>query len=475
MSLIRLEVTPLSTLVGEIVQERSSGTLTVVRQKRWTIAWAQGELAMIIPGDPAQSFWEFLVARKVIGAEQAASLRQTDPHEIVPTFQSLGLLDAMKRQSLLREWMRILFIPLFSFDEGTAAFNAEEAIEPSLRILLQSTSPLIVEGIRAISNGLVLRHAVGDLKRIVAIDSDASYSIETLPLTDGEMRIASSIKQPEAVESILKRFSTDSQTAAKVVIMLTTLGVLHEPTETSAATATTAQDDPQRDLELLAAIGPNDTASLRAVALSRSMREVDFYRFVDMPQGSTSSALVERCEKMKREYDVAKFPPPVREHVRQIAENIDRALATFSNPIRRHEYDEMLARGYSDPRSVTQQIVRRHIAQQNLDKARDLSIMGDYYGAIVLLRQSVNFNPSNAEAWLLLGNCQEKNPKWRRDAANSYHKALAVDPNSVDTLLSLGDLYRSEGLAARAQSFYEDVLKIDPENEVAKKRMKALK
>jgi tetratricopeptide (TPR) repeat protein len=101
--------------------------------------------------------------------------------------------------------------------------------------------------------------------------------------------------------------------------------------------------------------------------------------------------------------------------------------------------------------------------------------MGDYYGAIVLLKQTVNYDPSHAEAWLILGNCQEKTPKWRREAANSYHKALAANPNSVEALLSLGDLYRSEGLGARAETFYQDILKIDPEHEIAKKRLKALK
>jgi tetratricopeptide (TPR) repeat protein len=120
-------------------------------------------------------------------------------------------------------------------------------------------------------------------------------------------------------------------------------------------------------------------------------------------------------------------------------------------------------------------VTQRAIAEQNFAKAVELSIVGDYYGAIVLLRQAVEFEPDHGQAWFLLGQCQERNPKWRREAAESYQRALSVDPNNVEALISLGDLYKSEGLVSRAQSCYDDVLKIQPENQQAKSRIQGLK
>ena len=81
----------------------------------------------------------------------------------------------------------------------------------------------------------------------------------------------------------------------------------------------------------------------------------------------------------------------------------------------------------------------------------------------------------NAEAWFLLGTCQERNPKWRREAAESFQMALSVDPNYIDAMISLGDVYKSEGLVSRAQSCYEDVVKISPDNQQAKSRLQGLK
>jgi tetratricopeptide (TPR) repeat protein len=122
-------------------------------------------------------------------------------------------------------------------------------------------------------------------------------------------------------------------------------------------------------------------------------------------------------------------------------------------------------------------LVRRTIGEENFAKARELVLAGDYYGAIVLLRQTVHYSPEHADAWLLLGTCQQRNPnpKWQRDAMDSIQRAIAANPNLVEAILTLGDLYRSTGLSSRARACYDDVLSIDPENGEAKVRLKSLK
>jgi len=45
-------------------------------------------------------------------------------------------------------------------------------------------------------------------------------------------------------------------------------------------------------------------------------------------------------------------------------------------------------------------VTQRAIAEQNFTKARELTITGDYYGAIVLLKQAVDYEPEHLDAWL---------------------------------------------------------------------------
>jgi len=476
VSLERIEITPFAVIAGEILQQRRTGSLTIVHAPlRRNLYWAQGELALITSTSPEDSLADFLVRRGVMPSDRALPLAAADPLEAAAKFHESGLLDMSSRQTLLREWMTSLFTPLFSLDEGTAAFTDVEAIEPEKRVFLQSMPAVVLDGIRGITNGLVLRRSLGDLKRTIEPD-DGAISFDAVPLTDAERRIAEALNEPQTIETFLKQFTSDSVTAARVVIAMMTLGLFSVVTLTRAVAAID-DSDMHRDLELLAAIGSNDQRSLRAVALSRQLPSMDHYQLLEIPRAAVRGTIVAAADQKKHQYNPATYPPVVSDALAAINKRINEASSVLENPVRRSAYDKLLeqrtGRGGSD--ELQRRAAQRSIANQNFQRARELSATGDYYGAIVLLKQTVNFAPDHAEAWHLLGACQERNPKWRRDAAESFQRALSLDPNSAEVLISLGDLYRTEGLISRAQSCYEDVLKIAPDHAEAKSRLAGIR
>jgi tetratricopeptide (TPR) repeat protein len=480
VSLERIEITPFAVIVGDVVQQRRSGYLTIVRAPmRKVLYWSLGELVLVTSAAAEDSLGEFLARRGAIPPGRTAELSSGDGTDAVSRFHESGLLELSQRQTLLREWLASHFLPLFSLDEGTAAFTEESPIEPEKRVFLQSTAALILEGVRSITNGLVLRRSLGDLKREISHSSDSRWDIDSLPLGDAERRVAMALDAPSTIEAYLKHFTTESVLAARTAIALLTLGVFAEVAYDSHAheQATSSMDDMQRDLELLAAIGASDQRSLRAVAFSRQTAQLDHYQLLDVPRAAARPQIAQAAESLKKRYDPSTFPPVVRDAITTIRRRIDEASVTLTDANRRQAYDKLLSQrggGRGTAEEMQKRIAQRSIAQQNYAKARELSVAGDYYGAIVLLKQAVHFLPEHAESWYLLGSCQERNPKWRREAAESFQRALSVDPNNVDALISLGDLYRNEGLTSRAQSCYEDVLKINPENQQAKSRLTAI-
>jgi len=318
------------------------------------------------------------------------------------------------------------------------------------------------------------------LKREIAPARETRFTIDSIALSDAERRIASLLHDPQTIEAFLRQFSTESVTAAKVVIGMLALGVFTTVIEPRSDSDGGDVADMQRDLELLAAIGSSDQRSLRAVALSRQLGSVDHYQFLDLPRAATRGQIVTAAERLKKVYDPQTFPPIVRESVQLINKRIDDAFNILKDPTRRAAYDKLLSQpgnrgGAGGESAIQQRLTQRSIAQQNFARARELSVNGDYYGAIVLLKQAVNFAPDMSEAWFLLGSCQERNPKWRRDATESFQMALSIDPNHVEAMISLGDLYKMEGLTTRAQTCYEDALKISPDNQQAKNRLTGLK
>jgi len=473
VSLERIEITPFAVIVGEILQDRRTGNLTVIRPPlRKVLYWSQGELVLITSSAPEDSLSDFLVRRGIVPADRAAEVLTEDPTEAVAKFHEAGLAELSWRQTLLREWLTAQFVPLFSLDEGTAAFTDDAPIAPEKRVFLLSTAALVLEGIRSITNGLVLRRSLGDLKREVGVDRESRYSIDSIALTESERRIAESLREHQTIEHFLKHFTTESVTAAKVVIAMMTLGIFTVVDPTAPVSHEVSSDDMQRDLELLAAIGSSDQRSLRAIGFSRQLNSLDHYQVLDVPRGAGRAQIITASEEKKVQYDPATFPPIVREAVQAINRRIDEATLVLKDAVRRQAYDRLIQQQSGKvPGELQKRLTQRVIAEQNFQKAQELSTSGDYYGAIVLLRQAVEFAPDHPQAWFLLGQCQERNPKWRRDAAESYQHALSLDPNNFDVLISLGDLYKSEGLVSRAQSCYEDVLKISPENAQARSRL----
>ncbi|HEX7152440.1 MAG TPA: tetratricopeptide repeat protein [Thermoanaerobaculia bacterium] len=478
MSLERIEITPFAVIVGDIVQNRRTGSLSIIKAPvRKNLYWSQGELVLITSVAPEDSLGEFLVRRGVITADRAFAILADEPSEVVARFHESGLLDLSSRQTLLREWIASLFIPLFALDEGTAAFTEEEPLPPEQRIFVQSTAALVLEGIRAITNGLVLRRSLGDLKREIAPSRNSRFDVEAVPLNDAERRIATSLHEPQPIDVFLKHFATDSVTAAKVVIGMLTLGIFGIVEFREQAPPAASFDDMQRDLELLAAIGSNDQRSLRAVAFSRQIGSLDHYQVIDVPRAATRQQIITGSDLVKKKYDPNTYPPIVRDALQTINRRIDEAMNVLKDAGRRASYDKLLQQrgGRGADASIQQRLTQRSIAEQNYARAKELTIDGDYYGAIVLLKQAVAFAPDHAHAWYLLGSCQERNPKWRREAAESFQMALSIDPNFVEALISLGDLYKLEGMISRAQTCYEDVLKIAPDNQQAKSRLSGFK
>lgn len=476
MSLERIEITPFTVIAGDILQNRRTGYLTILRPPlRKVLYWSQGELIMAASTAPEDSLADFLVRRGVVTADRAVQLFGEDPNDAVARVHELGLLDLSSRQALLREWLTALFLPMFSLDEGTAAFTEDEALSPDKRVFMQSTAAVMIDGIRAITNGLVLRRSLGDLKRMIQPARESRFNIEALPLTEQESAIASSLTEPVPIEVFLKKFASQSVTVAKVVIGMLALGIYTTVEEQRPAENATDLADMQRDLELLAAIGSSDQRSLRAVGFSRQMGTMDHYQVLDVPRAATRAQILTAGETLKKKYDPNTFPPIVRESVLMIHRRADESIEVLKDPVRRSAYDKLVQQRAGTQKTIQQRLTQRSIAEQNYTKAKELTVQGDYYGAIVLLKQAVHFVPDHADAWHLLGACQERNPKWRRDAAESFQMALSIDPNNADALISLGDLYKLEGLITRAQVCYEDALKIAPENPQAKSRLQALK
>lgn len=479
MSLERLEITPVSAVIGTIVTDRDSGQLTVIcRNARTDLWWSQGDLVLATTSAKERSLATFLTGNGHVSTDAEAALAVKDPAEIALRFFESGLVPADRVGPLLREWISSIVVPLFSLEEGTSAWEGGTALEPERRVFIPSPAAIILEGIRGITSGLALKRSLGDTSRRIRMAREPRFDIDVIPLLDDERRALSGLDGPKTIGEFLKQFPRESALAARVVIEMLTLGIVEIERPEPERETREEMERSERDLAIMSALGPSDDRSLRAFAFARHAQSSDYYKILDLPKGATRANIVANYEKLRKLFEPSTYPPILQPLLSETIQILDRAHEVLTSTAKRAEYDRLMSQGRgNDPRAVHKMLVRRSIAESNVAKARELVVAGDYYGAVVLLKQSVNYIPDHSDAWFLLATCQQRNPnqKWQRDAMESLQRSISANPNHVEAILTLGDLYRNAGLSARARACYEDVLAIEPDNGEAKLRLKSLK
>ena len=95
----------------------------------------------------------------------------------------------------------------------------------------------------------------------------------------------------------------------------------------------------------------------------------------------------------------------------------------------------------------------------------------EYHAAVHLLREAIKLDPSRAPYHYHLGLALIRNPRTRRDAELHLSKAAELEPYNAQIRVKLGMLYKEAGLSKRAEHFFREAIKMDPENRVAMREL----
>ena len=118
----------------------------------------------------------------------------------------------------------------------------------------------------------------------------------------------------------------------------------------------------------------------------------------------------------------------------------------------------------------------QRLAEEYFLKAKEYFKDGDFFNSIQYCKLAVKFNSEEAPFFSLMGDALLKNPdrRWQRLAEESYRKAVEIDPWNADYLVSLGQLYKEQGLLRRARRQFEKALGILPHHVRAQEELARL-
>ncbi len=170
---------------------------------------------------------------------------------------------------------------------------------------------------------------------------------------------------------------------------------------------------------------------------------------------------------------IANAPDPeLNEMANFVFSEINRAYDTLSDIDKRRQYDiDKISNNGDDATGPDKAIERASLLHR---KAKTLFNQKNYWEATTLLEEATRLNPERGAFFLLLGMSQMNIPTMTRAAEKNLTTTTQLDPWSPEAFVALGLLFLNENMTKRAEGFFKKAISIDPENTIAKKRLKEI-
>jgi serine/threonine protein kinase/curved DNA-binding protein CbpA len=494
--------TTVAELIREVYSARSTGILHFTRDGASKRVYFKNGNVVFANSDVNQDrLGEMLIRTGEIDRatfDRASELMRKTGRRMGMTLIELEVLSPEKLSELVRRQVQEIIYSVFDWDRGAYGFEIlDRPVEEDIVVEL-STAELILFGVRAIPSLGRIRSALGALDRVLRHTENPLLLYQKMTLTPSEGYVLSRVDGSTSVAEIASISPLGEDETLRCVYALVSAGVVELASRTLPPTSRV--NAPPRQEEPLPALQGQKTEAADAAESSgqekellaeitakhASLESVDYYRLLEVSPGASDEEIKKGYYAMAKKYHPDRHHHPHLREVQGLLEElfakVTVAYQELSDPASRRRYDgarQQKARAASEaagdsgatgatPYTVPNEVVaERHFQQGYMHFERM-----EYFDAIQCLRECVRMIPGEPRYHKLLARALSKNPRWRKEAEEHFMVALKANEFDLECLLGLAENYEAAGLASRASSTYERVLAYDPDNSVAREKLR---
>ena len=203
---------------------------------------------------------------------------------------------------------------------------------------------------------------------------------------------------------------------------------------------------------------------------------MNYYELLGIPTNATHRDIESAYKKYAEEFSPAKVvavsDPELKKKAQFLVDKGKRAYEMLINFDKRGQYEKL---GYRDvdPESLKEEDPVEK-AREIYRKAKTLFTMQNYPVAIKVLEESIKYDATRADYYLLLGKSQAKIPEMKHKAEESLRKASEMESWNAEPYAELGLLFYSERLYKRAEGYFRKALELEPSHTMAKKKLEEI-
>jgi tetratricopeptide (TPR) repeat protein len=520
-------------LLRGIYVGRRNGTLTLTRgQERQSLHFHRGHIVNARTNVVEERLGEMLVRRGLLSEAElgrATEVVVRDGRRLGEVLAELGLIDANGLEDAVAFHVHEMLAKVFTWPDGTYAFEEEPEDEAGGELTLKlSTGELILEAVQAVRDPDVVRYALGDLDRVLALSSDPLLRFQKLTLSPADGFVLSRVDGATSAREIVQMIPLPAEETQKSLLGLVSTGVVEfagvrpqrraplPPKATPAAAPPRPQPPPapaappppptppapapepvdekaaERRREILEAWdGLKTRTHFEVLGLSRSVGEAE-----------VKEAYFSLAKRFHPDVHHGASLGDLRDKLEAVFIRLGEAYDVLRDPRRRGEYEERLGRSKPRPAGSTgvappgpapepqapepprdpeeeerraEDAVRRAAKLLEQAKVLEEEKPGEpdhqrlTFDAIQLLLPAVEVvkGKTRLRALLLLARGKAKNPKWAKEAEEHLLTASRENPQSPEPWAMLGAIYAEKGLRTRATTMYRKVLELKPDHEEA--------
>jgi len=383
---------------------------------------------------------------------------------------------------------------VFRWEGGTARFSEGWLLQEIFESDIVSTFEVILRAIGGMVGFEPVKEALLGLDQKLLVRAPSPVPLERLALTPSHGFILSRIDGSTTVADVIALAPAgEDDVAARFLFGLLVMGVLV--------------------LDPAASEGPFQVATILRdhadhLALERVQRTMideayDGLRtknpteILGVEADATREEIERAYEEAKERFGRERILPRVRDRLRSelaIIESrlieayltLTQARAPETGPVGREEEgearepstaDDLLVRVELDKTKTKKAIEESaRMAEIYYGKARRYARDGDFHNAVQYCKLAISYRGEDARFYFLLGECQARNPenRWQRQAEQNFLKSTELDPWNAEYRMTLGRLYKRQGLNLRARKLFEEALSIVPGHEDASAELKTL-
>ena len=293
--------------------------------------------------------------------------------------------------------------------------------------------------------------------------------------------LLSRLEQPRTIAEILSTVPGNEDITKRNLLILWAYGIINSPflnrflPRLSSQTATQSgrvpisekvTDELQKQIEMI---------DQTYVSLSQK----DYYTLLGVTTNADITQIKAAYYRLARKFHPDRFygmdDSVLKEKIDIIFSTINVAYETLKNSRTRHIYDSSSlddrriqpSSMVNDSRRIPAENVAK-VAEDYFQRSQKSFNSRNVFEAVQFLRSATQIAPDVPKYWRHLGISLSKNDQWRKEAEDSFNRAIDLESRNPENYLYLAFLYRNSNLRLRARRCFTKVLELDPKNDVAR-------